>query len=90
MKVNIYNLNNATLFSFEKGSNTKIKRIVSNNDIINNNQNNFNIATPKRNKIDRFYTLERLKSENKESNKYKKEGKTNILEQIIKDNHNLF
>jgi len=88
LKVNIYNLNNATLFSFEKGSNTKIKRIVSHNDIINNNQNNFNIATPKRNKIDRFYTLERLKSENKESNKYKKEGKTNILEQVIKDNHN--
>ena len=95
LNVNIYNLNNATLFSFDKGSNQKIKSIVSNdnnnntNNNINNNSNYIqnNIATPNKKKIDRFFTLEKRKSMNKETSKVKKEGKTNILKQIIKDKH---
>ena len=88
LNVNIYNLNNTTLFSFDKVSNKKIKSIVANNDNINNNSNNQNsilLATPNKKRIDKYPTLEKRKSMNKESNKVKKEGKSNILEQIIKD-----
>ena len=91
LNVNIYNLNNTTLFSFDKVSNKKIKSIVANNDSINNshnNQNSFLMATPNKKRIDKFPTLEKRKSMNKES-KIKKEGKSNILEQIIKDKQKL-
>ena len=92
LNVNIYNLNNTTLFSFDKVSNKKIKSIVSNNDNNNNNnsnnQNSVLMATPNKKRIDKFPTLEKRKSMNKESSKIKKEGKSNILEQIIKDKQN--
>ena len=89
LNVNIYNLNNATLFSFEKGSKIGKKVSIANNDKDNQNMINAIITTPNKKKIDRYFSLQKQFSINKEStNNVKKEVKTNMLKQIIEDSHN--
>jgi hypothetical protein len=89
LNVNIYNLNNATLFSFEKGSKIGKKVSIANNDKDNQNMINTFITTPNKKKIDRYFSLQKQFSINKETtNNAKKEVKTNMLKQIIEDSHN--
>ena len=80
LNVNIYNLNNATLVSFDGN---KIKKdSVNNNDNNLSNDNNTIIITNKK-KIDRFFSLPKRDI----INFNKKEVKTNMLKKVIERNH---
>ena len=84
LNVNIYNLNNATLFSFDKESTKNRKSSDANNDSHNNNNANTNMKR----KISRISSLEKQKRFSKEYNKLRKDSKTNMLKQIIEDSTN--
>ena len=98
LNVNIYNLNNATLFSFDKSSDKKRKNSAANNEPKNNNPNYINnkhnsnknnnnlITTPNKKKIDRFLSLQ--KPNIKRDSTTSKSGKPSMLKQIIEDSNN--
>ena len=84
LNVNIYNLNNATLFSFDKES---IKNKKSSD--ANNESNNNNIFDNNRKKINsRKNSSENQKRCSKENNKIRKLSKTNMLKHIIEESTN--
>ena len=95
--LNVYNNNiksNHSIFTFDKDSHKRKKNSVkimdsylnSNtlNSNINSNINNNSFFTPNKKRIDRFYSLQKQISI---SSNIKKEGKPNILRQILEINN---
>ena len=81
LNVNIYNLNNATLFSFDKESDKKRKNSDKKND---SNNNNIMMSTSNK-KISGL----NLRKNSKENNKLRKESKSNnMLKHVIEDSNN--
>ena len=78
LNVNIYNLNNATLFSFDKGSNKNEKNGKRN--ILMKKISNQNIMTPNKNSINKIFSSKKRKSA---VTSHRKIEKANILKKII-------
>jgi signal transduction histidine kinase len=77
-------LNKGTQLSNKKENYKMTKGSFGNIETNNSNISNSNIMTPCMKKLDRMFSIKRFSMQNESS---KKEGKTNILKQVIADGH---